>query len=126
MADTERIYTEATQEFVAKFGKTFEWSHKVQIMGRKELEAARKLAELLELPLTAEEARDGLKIILTEKFPDSQLLPGILLKHHFFLVAGGVGWGRGLLVPFSARSAPCSYPGKFINICLLTYNMNIN
>ena len=95
-------------------------------MGRKELEAARKLAELLELPLTAEEARDGLKIILTEKFPDSQLLPGILLKPQFFLVAGGGGWGRGLLVPFSARSAPCSYPGKFINICLLTYNMNIN
>jgi pseudouridine-5'-monophosphatase len=55
LVDTEKLYTEATQAVVAEFGKTFEWSLKVRMMGRNELEAAAVLIETLELPITPEE-----------------------------------------------------------------------
>ena len=50
------------------------------MMGRSEIKAAQKLVEMLDLPLTAEEAKSSLRAFLDKKFPDSQLLPGWLMS----------------------------------------------
>jgi pseudouridine 5'-phosphatase len=55
LLDTEKLYTQATQEVVGKYGKTFDWALKSQMMGRHELEAARVLVSTLDLPISAEE-----------------------------------------------------------------------
>jgi pseudouridine-5'-monophosphatase len=55
LLDTEKLYTQATQEVVGVYGKTFDWSLKVQMMGRHELDAAGVLVRTLGLPISAEE-----------------------------------------------------------------------
>ena len=55
LLDTEKLYTQATQEVVGAFGKQFNWAIKVQMMGRNELEAASVLIDALGLPITPEE-----------------------------------------------------------------------
>lgn len=53
LLDTEPLYTQAIQEVAARFGKTFDWSLKEQIMGRGRVAAAEFLVKALELPLDA-------------------------------------------------------------------------
>ena len=55
LLDTEKLYTQATQEVVGEYGKTFDWTLKVQMMGRHELEGANLLVQALDLPISAEE-----------------------------------------------------------------------
>lgn len=74
--DTEQLYTKATQNVVGKYGKTYDWSIKSRIMGLTGAEAAEKIVELLNLPLTPEEyfklAHDEYAIIM----PEAQVMPG--------------------------------------------------
>jgi pseudouridine-5'-monophosphatase len=55
LLDTEPFYTRVTQEIVAEFGKTFDWSIKSNMIGRPSLESARYLVEALDLPMTPED-----------------------------------------------------------------------
>jgi pseudouridine 5'-phosphatase len=55
LLDTERLYTEATQAVVGRFGKTFTWEIKRESMGRDARASARVTLERLGVPLTAEE-----------------------------------------------------------------------
>ena len=55
LLDTERFYTQVTQEIVGRYGKTFDWSVKGDMIGRTALDAARYLVETLELPIAPEE-----------------------------------------------------------------------
>jgi pseudouridine-5'-monophosphatase len=55
LLDTERLYTEATQAIVGRFGKTFTWDIKRDAMGRDAHVSARIVLERLGVPLTAEE-----------------------------------------------------------------------
>lgn len=43
LLDTEPVYTIATQEILAKYGKKFEWSLKSKMMGQRAIDAARIL-----------------------------------------------------------------------------------
>jgi pseudouridine-5'-monophosphatase len=54
LLDTERLYTEATQRIVARFGKTFDWHVKADMIGRPALDSARHLVAALALPITPE------------------------------------------------------------------------
>jgi pseudouridine-5'-monophosphatase len=45
LLDTERLYTEATQQIVGRFGKTFDWSVKGNMIGRPARDSARYLRE---------------------------------------------------------------------------------
>lgn len=62
LLDTERLYTEATQAILGRFGKTFTWEIKRQAMGRDARVSARFILERLDVPLTADE-------FLTERDP---------------------------------------------------------
>ena len=55
LLDTERLYTEATQAIVGRFGKTFTWAIKRDAMGRDALLSARIVLERLGVPLSPEE-----------------------------------------------------------------------
>ena len=54
LLDTEPLYTTATAQVAARFGKVYDWSVKRDCIGRGTLEAARIIVEALELPLSPE------------------------------------------------------------------------
>ncbi|KAJ3128298.1 orotidine 5'-phosphate decarboxylase [Physocladia obscura] len=85
LLDTERVYSEVTSEILARYGKTFDWALKSQMMGVKEGEAAAKLIEYcgLEGKLTAEEYLRERNAMQSERFPFCVPLPGVLrlVKH---------------------------------------------
>lgn len=74
--DTEKLYTKATQKIFDRYGKTFDWSIKAKIMGRKPLDAAKLVVEMAELPVDAKEFNAELYQSLESVFPESELMPG--------------------------------------------------
>ena len=76
LLDTEPFYTEVTQEIVAEYGKTFDWSIKQHMIGRQALDAARYLVGALELPITAETYLERRVSLLEERFVRSPAKPG--------------------------------------------------
>jgi hypothetical protein len=53
--DTERVYSEATQHILDRYGKTFEWSLKAKMMGLRAPEAGKLLVDELKIDLSAED-----------------------------------------------------------------------
>lgn len=76
LLDTEPFYTEVTQEIVAEYGKTFDWSVKQHMIGRQALDAARYLVDALELPITAENYLERRVSLLEDRFVRSPAKPG--------------------------------------------------
>ncbi len=76
LLDTERFYTEVTQHIVGRFGKTFDWSVKGQMIGRKALDSARYLVAALELPITPEEYLAEREAALAVLMPTAGAMPG--------------------------------------------------
>jgi pseudouridine-5'-monophosphatase len=73
---TERFYTEVTQTIVGRWGKTFDWSVKGQMIGRKALDAARYLVEALDLPIAPEEYLAEREAGLAALMPTADAMPG--------------------------------------------------
>ncbi|XP_078443782.1 (DL)-glycerol-3-phosphatase 2-like [Wolffia australiana] len=85
LLDTEGFYTLVQERILARYGKTFDWSLKAKMMGKKAIEAARVFVEAMELQdvLTAEaflEEREGM---LQQLFTTTELMPGAkrLINH---------------------------------------------
>jgi pseudouridine-5'-monophosphatase len=76
LLDTEPFYTQVTQEIVGRFGKTFDWSVKSQMIGRPSLESARYLVAALELPITPEQYLGERTLRLEELFKSSPAMRG--------------------------------------------------
>ncbi len=76
LLDTERLYTQATQRVLARYGKTFDWALKGEMMGRPALEAARHLVETLALPLSPEGYLRESWAILETLMPTAAAMPG--------------------------------------------------
>jgi pseudouridine-5'-monophosphatase len=76
LLDTERIYTEVTQEYVGQWGKTFDWSVKANMVGRPAIEAATYLVEALKLPVAPEDYLKDRESHLLERMGDAQPMPG--------------------------------------------------
>lgn len=76
LLDTEPLYTKATEQVVAPFGKKFEWSLKRQLMGRDALSSAQHLVHSLQLPISAEEYLALKEPLLCAAFPDAAAMPG--------------------------------------------------
>ena len=78
LLDTEKFYTDVTQEIVSRFGENFEWSHKSQMLGRPALESARTLVRVLELPIQPEDYLAEREALLNQRFPEAEAMPGAI------------------------------------------------
>ncbi|MBN1652894.1 MAG: HAD-IA family hydrolase [Deltaproteobacteria bacterium] len=78
LLDTERLYTEATQQIVGRYGKRFDWSIKVNMMGRASIDSARYLVNRLVLPISAESYLEQREVILSRLFPNCEPMPGAI------------------------------------------------
>ena len=78
VADTEKFYTEVQEIILARFNKTFDWSLKAKMMGRKAIEAARIFVDESGISdsLSAENFLVEREAMLQELFPTSELMPG--------------------------------------------------
>lgn len=72
LLDTEIIYTEVTQSIVGRFGKTFDWSIKSQMVGRPAIESARHLVNTLELPITPEQYLQEREVAFQTRMPEAE------------------------------------------------------
>ncbi len=52
LLDTEGIYTEVTSIIAERYGRTFDWSVKQNIIGRGATDLANYVVQALELPIT--------------------------------------------------------------------------
>lgn len=76
LLDTELIYTEVTQDIVGRFGKTYDWSIKSQMIGRPSIESARFLVKTLELPITPEQYLEEREVVFQTRMPQAEPMPG--------------------------------------------------
>jgi len=76
LLDTERLYTEATQQIVGRFGKTFDWSVKGNMIGRPAADSARYLVQALGLPISAEDYLREREVLFRTLMPTAQAMPG--------------------------------------------------
>jgi pseudouridine-5'-monophosphatase len=76
LLDTERFYTEVTQQIVGRWGKVFDWSVKSHMVGRPAIESARYLVEALELPIAPEDYLREREGLLEALMPTAEPMPG--------------------------------------------------
>jgi pseudouridine-5'-monophosphatase len=76
LLDTERLYTQATQAVVGRFGKTFTWEIKREAMGRDAVLSAGIVLRRLGVPLSAEEFLAERNPLLEGLFPSCQAMAG--------------------------------------------------
>ena len=83
LLDTERIYTTVTQKIVGRFGKTFDWSVKRNMIGRPAIDSANYLVDALALPMSADEYLNERNAMLRKSFADCDAMPGAekLIRH---------------------------------------------
>jgi len=76
LLDTERLYTEATQRIVGRYGKTFDWSVKANMIGRPAMDSARHLVEALALPISPEAYLREREALFETLMPTAEARPG--------------------------------------------------
>ncbi|CAH2077939.1 unnamed protein product, partial [Thlaspi arvense] len=85
LLDTEKFYTEVQEKILARYNKTFDWSLKAKMMGRKAIEAATLFVEECGISdsLSPQEFIVERESMLQDLFPTSDLMPGAsrLLRH---------------------------------------------
>ena len=76
LLDSEPLYTQATQEILDRYGKTFDWSLKVETIGRDAREGAAWLLAQLGIPLGVEAYLEQRESRLRSLFPTVQPVAG--------------------------------------------------
>ena len=88
LLDTERIYTDVTQQIVGRFGKTYDWALKGQLIGRPALDSARHLVEALALPIAPEEYLAERARLFEDAMPLAEPMPGAVALTRALAAAG--------------------------------------
>lgn len=85
LLDTESFYTLVQEKILARFGKTFDWSLKPKLMGRKAIESAKIFVEESGIAdqLTPEAFLVEREAMLQDLFPNCEQMPGAerLISH---------------------------------------------
>uniref|UniRef100_H2ZB56 Pseudouridine 5'-phosphatase n=1 Tax=Ciona savignyi TaxID=51511 RepID=H2ZB56_CIOSA len=83
LLNTEDLYTMAFQNICSAYGKTYDWSIKIKIMGKKPDIAAQYVLDCLEIPLTYLQWKEKFNSQMDTVFSKSKLLPGVqkLVSH---------------------------------------------
>src|SRR4051794_32925694 len=76
LLDTEPLYTQVSQAIVSRYGKTYDWSVKGNMIGRPAIDSARYLMQALDLPMRAEDYLAERETILRTLFPAAGPIPG--------------------------------------------------
>jgi pseudouridine-5'-monophosphatase len=76
LLDTERLYTQATQSIVGRFGRQFTWAIKRDAMGRDALVSARIVLERLSVPMAPEAFLAERNALLESMFVTCQAMEG--------------------------------------------------
>jgi len=76
LLDTEGLYTQATQQIVGRYGKTYDWSIKGNMIGRPAMDSARYLVDALALPISPESYLEERAVLFEELMPTAAEMPG--------------------------------------------------
>ncbi|MGH7896014.1 MAG: HAD-IA family hydrolase [Candidatus Binatia bacterium] len=76
LLDTEHLYTQATQQIVGRFGRTFDWSVKANMIGRPAMDSARYLVAALGLPISPEAYLSERSVVFEDLMPTAEPMPG--------------------------------------------------
>jgi pseudouridine-5'-monophosphatase len=75
LLDTETIYTAVTSQVVARYGRSYDWTIKAQLMGCGGRQATQILIDLLALPASVDEILAAMKPLLDEAFTRAPAMP---------------------------------------------------
>ncbi|KAK9104883.1 hypothetical protein Scep_021727 [Stephania cephalantha] len=85
LIDTEGFYTQVQEIILARYNKTFDWSLKAKMMGKKAIESARVFVQESGISdeLSPEQFLEEREEMLQSLFPTCQLMPGVsrLIDH---------------------------------------------
>jgi len=77
-----------------KYGATYTWEIKVQLMGRPGKEGNKIAVDLMKLPITPEQFYEEQQIHKEELFPQTNVLPGIKYILSFFRYKLPIHYGK--------------------------------
>lgn len=83
LLDTEKIYTQAAQSILDKYGKTYTWDVKLTLMGLQNREVSQIIVDSYDLPMTWQEYSKLQKQAAEAAMIEAELMPGAerLLRH---------------------------------------------
>ncbi|KAM9181336.1 pseudouridine-5'-phosphatase isoform 2-T4 [Dugong dugon] len=106
LLDTERLYSMVFQEICDRYGKKYSWDVKSLVMGKKALDAAEIIIQVLQLPMSKEELVEESQTKLRQVFSQASLLPGAPLP---VPRTASVHWGvEKLIHHLRKHNIPCA------------------
>nr|CAH7714721.1 unnamed protein product [Callosobruchus chinensis] len=73
--NTEQYYTQVAESIAKRYGKSYTWDVKIQVMGKTGIDMARSVVELLDLPISPEEYYEQAKEEFRNLMPVARILP---------------------------------------------------